>query len=58
MSDAEWIESLSKIETSEQMLRTIVDNEEYMRYDPYYRELREALLNNAERVLQQQNHGK
>ena len=51
MDDKEWIASLSRISTAEEMLATIVDNQEYFGYDPYYSDLRKAMIGNAERVL-------
>ncbi len=54
MTDKEWIDGLAKIETCDEMLREIVENEMFFGYDPYYSELRQAMLKNASRVLGRQ----
>ena len=56
MTDQEWIDDLGKKTTCREMLREIVENESFFGYDPYYAKLRKAMLDNADRVLTNQNH--
>ena len=50
MSDKEWIGGLDKIDDPKEALRIILENEMFLGYDPYYGELRAAMLNMAERI--------
>ena len=49
MSDAEWVDSLERITDPQEALRTLVENESYLGYDPYYKDLRAALMRMCER---------
>ena len=51
MDDQEWIKSLDHIQTPEEALRVIVENERFLGYDPYYKDLRKAMIEMAERIL-------
>ena len=53
MLDSEWIEQVKKISNPVEMLQCIVDNEEYFGYDPYYKDLREAMLTRAWEIVSQ-----
>lgn len=50
MTDHQWIKSLDKITDPREALRTIAENERFLGYDPYYRDIRIALISLAERV--------
>ena len=49
MTDREWIASLDEINDPREALRILVDNENLLGYDPYYKDLRAALLRMCER---------
>jgi hypothetical protein len=53
MDDAKFIKQLDNIHDPVEALKAIVENEGFMGYDPYYRDLRAALLAMAERVLKE-----
>jgi hypothetical protein len=50
MTDAEWIKSLDKVRDPREALRLIAENEMYFGFDPYYRDIRAALVQMAERL--------
>jgi hypothetical protein len=50
--DAEWLASLEKVTDMRQALQILVENEGFYGYDPYYRDIREAIFRMAERVLE------
>lgn len=50
MSDKKLMEKWSKINDPREMLKAIVKHETFLGFDPYYRDLREELLANAERL--------
>jgi hypothetical protein len=56
-TDADWIKSLDKITDPREALQTIIDNELYFGFDPYYRDLRDAMVKMADRVLSASSHG-
>jgi len=51
MTHAEWMKSLDAITDPITMLKELVDNEQYLGYDPYYWDIRMALLRAAERII-------
>lgn len=51
MSDAEFIAKVQQAETPEAVLRIIVENASFFGFDPYYADLAEAMLAQAEKVL-------
>ena len=50
MTGSAWIVSLDRITDPKEALRIIVENEEFFGFDPYYRDLRCAMLKMAERL--------
>lgn len=50
--DAAFIKYVGKIEDPITMLRTIISNEQFLGYDPYYKDLREALLTQGEKIVE------
>lgn len=50
MTDKDFLISLSKVEDPKEALRILVENENLLGFDPYYGELRRALLNMCERL--------
>ena len=50
MTDKEWIAMVKQITDPYIMLQTIVDSEQYLGFDPYYKDLRDAMLNQAEYI--------
>lgn len=44
MTDEEWIASLSKVTDPAEACRILVENEHCLGFDPYYRNLRVALI--------------
>jgi len=51
MTDAEWIESVNQIKDPVKMLECIVENERFFGFDPYYSDLRGAMINSATRIV-------
>lgn len=51
MDDDEWKAHLETIEDPVEMLGQIVINSEFLGGDPYYRDLVQAMVSNAERVV-------
>lgn len=51
--DEKFIESILAIKDPVEMLRKIVDNQDYLGYDPYYSDFRAALLGTAEKILKE-----
>jgi len=51
-SDADWIKSLDKVTDPREALQIIIDNEQFFGFDPYYRDLRDAMVNMASRILE------
>lgn len=50
MSDVELKAAWDKIEDPHEMLAAIVEHSDFLGYDPYYADLRNALLDNANRL--------
>lgn len=50
MDDATWIKSLDKIHDPKEALIVFLEHEHFLGYDPYYRDLRIALLGLLERI--------
>lgn len=50
-SDEKWKQYITQITNPVEMLRAIVKNQDFLGYDPYYSDLREALLKQAENVV-------
>jgi hypothetical protein len=55
MNDSEFIQSLKNTTDPIEALKLIVENEHLLGYDPYYSDLRIALLAMAERIVKQTN---
>jgi hypothetical protein len=51
MNDKEFIEYIEKAKTCKEILSIMMDNEEYLTYDPYYRDFRVAMINTARKIL-------
>jgi hypothetical protein len=49
MNDDNLITAWSKVTDPKEALKLILENEDYFGYDPYFRDLRAALLEMAER---------
>ena len=47
--DELWIENIGKVVDPQEACRMMVENENYLGFDPYYRDLREALIAMCER---------
>ncbi len=54
-NDAEWIATFGKIHDPLEALKLIIENESFFGFDPYYRDIRDAVLGVGERVLKE--HG-
>lgn len=50
MTDAQYIAQFDKVTDPAEALRVIVGNEHYLGYDPYYKDIRAALMKLAERL--------
>ena len=50
MTDADWIKSLDNIKDPKEALTEFLDNERFLGYDPYYGDLRVALIGMLERI--------
>ncbi len=50
MTDAEWIATLDKVTDPVEALGIVLENEDYFGFDPYYRDIRGAVLGMAQRV--------
>ena len=44
MSDVKFIQQLNNVTDPAEACRVLVENENFLGYDPYYRDLREALI--------------
>ena len=44
MSDAEFLAEVAKVTDPAEACRVLVENENYLGFDPYYQDLREALI--------------
>ncbi|MFI5404958.1 MAG: hypothetical protein ACHQ1D_00445 [Nitrososphaerales archaeon] len=53
MCDKDWVDSINKIDNPIDMLKAIVDNEHFLGYDSYYKDLRWALIENSIRILKE-----
>ncbi len=51
MADKEWIEKVKQIEDPREMLKLIVENETFLGFDPYYKDLRNAMISQAEKII-------
>ena len=49
MTDIEWIATVDAITDPAEACHTLVENEQFLGFDPYYRDLREALIRMCER---------
>lgn len=49
--DTVWMESVKKITDPIEMLAAIIHNEKFLGYDRYYVDLRECLLDQAEKIV-------
>ena len=49
MTDRQWIAKIKKINDAKEACRILVKHETYLGYDPYYSDLRRALINMCER---------
>ena len=53
MTVTEWIKSLNKVHDPREALKLLVENDDFLGFDPYYRDIRGALFAMAERVLEE-----
>lgn len=54
MTDQDWIQQVQQISDPIKMLRCILDNQDFLGYDPYYSDLRGAMLLQIEKILSEQ----
>lgn len=52
MTDKQWMASVRRITNPVKMLRTIVESERFLGYDPYYADLRKTMIEQAEKVVE------
>lgn len=50
MTDKQRLAAIRRITNPVTMLKCIVENEGYFGFDPYYRDIRETVLSQAEKV--------
>lgn len=55
MSDSKFIASLRRVTSPKVALRLIVDKQDFLGYDPYFADLRQALLDMADRLATKRN---
>jgi len=51
MTDQEWIDKEIKIADKDKLLRIIYENEYLFGYDPYYKDLRNAILDRLKELV-------
>ena len=51
--DEMWMDDVKKITDPFEMLITIVNNQEFLGYDPYYKDLRAVMLDQAEKICKE-----
>ncbi len=51
MNDADWIKEIKKVDTVYDILKIIVENQTFFGHDPYYVELKRAMLDQAIDIL-------
>lgn len=49
MGDKEWLAKIASVTDPKEACRLLAENENYLGFDPYYRDIREALINMCER---------
>ena len=54
MNDADLIEKLEKVTDPAQALALIVEHDAYLGYDPYFKEIRDALMSMAQRLSERE----
>lgn len=50
-SDEKWKQYITQITDPVEMLRVIVENQDFLGYDSYYSDLRKVLLQQAEKIV-------
>ena len=56
MGDREWIAHLASITDPKVACKVLVENENYLGFDPYYRDIREALISMCARCGGEMQH--
>ena len=51
MSDKDWFKKVKKITDPVEMLELIVEEESYFGYDSYYADFRQAMLHQAQEIV-------
>jgi len=51
MTDEEWKAEIAKIEDPIEMLEAIIENQDFLGYDPYFKDLRQAMLDQVEIII-------
>jgi hypothetical protein len=50
-TDVKWMQSLERVHDAREALQVLLVNKNYLTYDPYCKDLRDAMLRMVERVL-------
>lgn len=53
MNNAEWIEMIGAITDPIEMLKAILENADFLGYDPYYADHRATLLDQARKIVEE-----
>lgn len=56
-TDQKWIEKTRTIVDPLEMLKCIVENQDFLGYDPYYSDLRRAMIDTAEQIMKGVSNG-
>ncbi len=51
MTDKQWIAQIDKVSDPVEVLKLVQDNEDYLGFDPYFRDIRDAILRAVARAL-------
>ena len=54
MSDKEFITMIKASKDVREILQIMVDNEDYLTHDPYYRDFRVAMIDTAKKLLEEE----
>jgi len=56
-TDEEWKAKVKQITDPVEMLGCIIENQDFMGYDPYYRDFRQTMLDQAEKIVKEGKSG-
>jgi hypothetical protein len=51
MNDSDWVKEVKGITDPIDMLAIIVENQDYLGFDPYYADLHKVMIDQAEKIV-------